>query len=61
MARTDEKRIMFWGDIIHNYPELIPRIPRDVTVLDWGYWHNHNVDGIRVTLKRYDHALRGLR
>jgi hexosaminidase len=35
------KRIMFWGDIIHKYPELIPEIPADVTVCDWGYEHNH--------------------
>jgi hypothetical protein len=41
------KRIMFWGDIIRNYPELIGKIPQDVTVLDWGYAHNHNFNAIR--------------
>ncbi len=40
------KKIMFWGDIIHKYPELIQEIPKDVTVLDWGY--DHNTDYKRV-------------
>lgn len=35
------KRMMFWGDIIRHYPDLIPQIPKDVTLLDWGYGHNH--------------------
>ena len=40
------KTIMFWGDIIRHYPELIPHIPRDVLVLDWGYAFNHPFDRI---------------
>ncbi len=42
LSAAHGKRIMFWGDIIRHYPELIPEIPRDVTVLDWGYsaWEN---------------------
>jgi len=37
LAAAHGKQIMFWGDIIRHYPELIPEIPTDVTVLDWGY------------------------
>ncbi len=40
------KNIMFWGDIIHHYPELIEEIPQDVTVLDWGYDYDHNYAAI---------------
>jgi hypothetical protein len=40
------KRIMFWGDIIRHYPALIPQIPKDVTVLDWGYAWNHPFERI---------------
>ncbi len=40
------KSIMFWGDIIRNYPELIKDIPPDATVLDWGYGANHKFDAI---------------
>ncbi len=31
------KRMMFWGDIIRNHPELLPEIPDDAILLDWGY------------------------
>ena len=41
MAAEYGKRIMFWGDIIRKYPELIKEIPDDVMVLDWAYDHHH--------------------
>jgi len=41
------KKIMFWGDIIRKYPGQLKRIPRDVTLLDWGYDHNHSYDRVR--------------
>ena len=47
LAHRHGKRIMFWGDIIRHYPELIPQIPQDVTVLDWGYEHKHPFETIR--------------
>ncbi len=47
MAAAHGKQVMFWGDIIRHYPELIPDIPRDVTVLDWGYWWRENFDRIK--------------
>lgn len=47
LAMKYGKRIMFWGDIIRNYPDLIKEIPKDVTVLDWGYSHNHDYASIR--------------
>lgn len=47
LAARYGKRILFWGDIIRRYPDLIPEIPGDVTVLDWGYAHNHPFARIR--------------
>lgn len=41
------KAIMFWGDIIRHYPERIGEIPKDATVLDWGYGYNHAFDRIK--------------
>ncbi|MCX8090284.1 MAG: family 20 glycosylhydrolase [Verrucomicrobiae bacterium] len=35
------RRMMFWGDIILHYPDLIPELPRDVIALNWGYEANH--------------------
>jgi hypothetical protein len=47
LAAKYGKQIMFWGDIIRHYPELIPEIPKQAMVLDWGYSHNHPFDRIR--------------
>jgi hexosaminidase len=47
LAAKYGKRIQFWGDIIRHYPELIPEIPTDVTVLDWGYENTHPFARIR--------------
>lgn len=41
------KKILFWGDIIRQYPELIEKIPEDVTVLDWAYSSQHDFKSIR--------------
>lgn len=35
------RRMMFWGDIILNHPELIPRLPKELIALNWGYEANH--------------------
>jgi hypothetical protein len=47
LCRKYGKRLMFWGDIIRHYPELIRHIPKDVTVLDWAYTYDHDFDSIR--------------
>jgi len=33
--------MMFWGDIIIKYPELLKELPRELTALNWGYEANH--------------------
>jgi len=35
------RRMMFWGDIVLNYPELIKRLPKDILALNWGYEASH--------------------
>jgi hexosaminidase len=35
------KRMMFWGDIIGHYPELVPELPKDIIALEWGYEGEH--------------------
>ena len=47
LAARYGKRVMFWGDIIRQHPDLIGEIPDDVTVLDWGYDHTHDFAAIR--------------
>jgi hypothetical protein len=36
-----DKRMMFWGDIILNHPELIKALPKNIIALNWGYEANH--------------------
>lgn len=31
------KKILMWGDIATSHPEIISRLPRDMTVIVWGY------------------------
>ncbi|MDB6065960.1 MAG: N-acetyl-beta-hexosaminidase [Pedosphaera sp.] len=38
------KQMMFWGDIVLHYPELVKEIPRNVIALNWGYEANHPFD-----------------
>jgi len=35
------KQMMFWGDIILKYPNLIAKLPKKVLALNWGYEANH--------------------
>jgi hexosaminidase len=35
------RRMMFWGDIILHYPELIKELPEDCIALNWGYEASH--------------------
>lgn len=32
-----DRRLMFWGDIALNHPELIGSIPKDMVVMNWDY------------------------
>lgn len=36
--------MMFWGDIIIKHPALVPRLPHDVIVMEWGYEATHPFD-----------------
>ena len=35
------RRMMFWGDIIKQHPDLIAELPRDAIAMEWGYEHDH--------------------
>lgn len=37
-------RMLLYGDIILAHPELIPELPRDAMVIDWGYEGTHPFD-----------------
>jgi hexosaminidase len=43
-VRTRDHIMQFWGDIIVQYPELIPELPKDAIALEWGYESYHPFD-----------------
>jgi hypothetical protein len=42
-AAAQDRTIMFWGDIILKYPELIRELPENVIALNWGYEASHPI------------------
>jgi hypothetical protein len=37
VLKTYNRRLMFWGDIALNHPELIGNVPKDMIVMNWDY------------------------
>jgi hexosaminidase len=46
LAHTYGKQMMIWADIVLQYPELIPEIPNDIIMLDWGYEKHSDMSGL---------------
>lgn len=46
-AARHDKTLMFWGDVLQHHPEGIPGIPKDCTVLDWGYERDTDFGKVR--------------
>jgi hexosaminidase len=40
-VKSEGKKMMMWGDVISRSPEIISEIPKDVTLLEWGYESFH--------------------
>ena len=37
ILKGHQKRMLFWGDIALQHPELLAEIPQDIIVANWGY------------------------
>jgi len=37
MLQPYKRRLMFWGDIALNHPDLLPSVPRDMIAMNWDY------------------------
>lgn len=53
LVTAHERTMMFWGDIIIKYPDLIPELPQDVIVMEWGYEATHPFE---ANCKKYAEA-----
>jgi hexosaminidase len=45
LAERHGRTIQVWGDMIRRHPHLIADLPRDVTILDWGYERERGMGG----------------
>ncbi len=41
LAEKFGRRMMFWGDVLLEHPELLPQLPQQGIVLEWGYEADH--------------------
>ncbi|MCG9879136.1 MAG: beta-N-acetylhexosaminidase [Bacteroidia bacterium] len=37
LLQKHQKKIIMWSDIISHYPEIIPQISKDITLIPWAY------------------------
>jgi hexosaminidase len=44
LVKRHRRRMHFWGDVIIQHPDLIPELPKDAVVLEWGYEADHPFD-----------------
>jgi len=48
------KQMMIWGDIAAKHPEIIPEIPDDIILIEWGYESVHPFDKHAARLREAD-------
>ena len=51
IVKRFNKNVMFWGDIIVGYPELLSDIPEDLTCLTWNYHPQANDVATKIIAK----------
>jgi hexosaminidase len=44
LVKRHGRTMHFWGDIIIQHPDLVPELPKDAVVLEWGYEADHSFD-----------------
>jgi len=42
------RRVQAWSDVVRNHPDLLHLLPRDLTVLHWGYDDGADYEGTRI-------------
>ena len=52
LAKAEGKEFWMWGDIIGKHPELLDKMPKDITVLEWGYETEHPFDRNTARIKK---------
>ena len=48
IVEENGSKVLFWGDIILKYPELLHELSDDITCLNWGYKANEDEKNTRI-------------
>ncbi len=48
LARRHGKGTLIWGDVVHEHPDVVDRIPRELVLLDWWYEAEGDFERVRV-------------
>ncbi len=48
LTQKYDKRMMFWGDIVKKDESVVPDIPKDAILLNWGYSRDFNFDSTKL-------------
>jgi hypothetical protein len=51
LVTNRNKKMLMWGDIILRHPDVIRQLPKDITLLDWGYESSYPFDRNCKTLQ----------
>jgi len=41
LVKQNGKQMWMWGDIVSKHPEILEKLPKDITLLEWGYEAEH--------------------
>lgn len=52
LIKPYRKRILMWGDIAAQNPEIIPKLPQDIVVLSWGYDPEESFESVILPFKK---------
>jgi hexosaminidase len=56
IANSNNKSMLMWGDIVLRHPDLLPDVPEDVTILDWGYEESYPFERNCRTISSAGHS-----
>jgi hexosaminidase len=52
LLKSYHKQILMWGDIATNHPDIIPKLPKDITVMAWAYHGADSFDQIITPISK---------
>ncbi len=48
ICKKNNKEVLMYGDIILSHPEILEKIPNDITIVDWHYYPKFNYPSTKI-------------